>query len=134
MIGKSEIGNVIVEQIDYRHSDGRLTVATYGSGVFQTTITSVDDVLSTKDIIETNVNIYPLPVNNILNIDLFSKSEEKIKCIFYNEVGKKIKISNRKVFNGNNNINFNVQDLKQGLYFITLHFEEESITKKFIKQ
>ena len=61
MIGKEEIGNVIIEQIDYRHSDGRLTVATYGRGVFQTTINSIDDILSTVDRNTTEFNIYPNP-------------------------------------------------------------------------
>ena len=34
MIGKDEIGNVIIEQIDYRHSDGRLTVNLHMEEVF----------------------------------------------------------------------------------------------------
>ena len=34
MIAKDVIGNVVIEQIDYRYSDGRFTVATYGSGIY----------------------------------------------------------------------------------------------------
>ena len=69
MIGKEEIGNVIIEQIDYRQSDGRLTVATYGRGVFQTTINSIDDILSTVDRNTTEFNLYPNPVEDNITLE-----------------------------------------------------------------
>ena len=78
MIGKDEIGNVIIEQIDYRHSDGRLTVATYGRGIFQTTINSVDDILSTNDMDKMELNLYPNPTTDVLNLEFSSTKSEKI--------------------------------------------------------
>ena len=88
MIGKDEIGNVIIEQIDYRHSDGRLTVATYGRGIFQTTINSVDDILSTNNMDKMELNLYPNQPTDELNLEFTSTKSEQLNCIVYNEVGK----------------------------------------------
>jgi hypothetical protein len=134
MIGKDEIGNVIVEQIDYRHSDGRFTVATYGSGIFQTTITSVDDVLDLNDVNRTELNIYPNPTSDILNIEFDSKRSEKVKCIIYNEVGSKVKIYSENVSIGGNKLTYDVNTLKPGVYFVSLQMYNETITKQFIKE
>ena len=78
---KDEIGNVIIEQIDYRHSDGRLTVATYGRGVFQTIINSVDDILSTNDMEKIELKLYPNPTIDVLNIE-FSQLNRKDKLYY----------------------------------------------------
>lgn len=43
-IGTSTIGNVVVEHIRFRESDGRLVVGTHGTGVYSTIIESIYDV------------------------------------------------------------------------------------------
>ena len=43
-IGTEIIGNVVVENIRYRESDGKLIVGTHGTGVYSTIITSIYDV------------------------------------------------------------------------------------------
>ena len=135
MIGKEEIGNVIIEQIDYRHSDGRLTVATYGRGVFQTTINSVDDILSTVDRNTSEFNIYPNPVHDILNLDLSYTDYTKANIIIYNEVGKIVSSHVKNLSSGNNRFSFSIKyTLKPGIYFISVETKEESLTKQFIKK
>ena len=134
MIGKDEIGNVIIEQIDYRHSDGRLTVATYGRGVFQTIINSVDDILSTNDMEKIELKLYPNPTIDVLNIEFLSTKVEKINCIIYNEVGKIVHSFTKHVFVGENKLSVDVKSLKSGVYFVSLESEENSITKQFIKK
>jgi hypothetical protein len=134
MIGKDEIGNVIIEQIDYRHSDGRFTVATYGRGIFQTTITSVDDVLSLDNVERKQLSIYPNPTSDIINVEFTANKSEKVKCIIYNEVGKQVKSYFEKVITGTNKLTFDVNTLKTGVYFVSLHLENETITNQFIKK
>jgi hypothetical protein len=134
MIGKDEIGNVIIEQIDYRHSDGRLTVATYGSGIFQTTITEIGDVLSVENIERTEVNIYPNPTSDIINIEFDARKSERVRCVFYNEVGKEVKSNFENINTGINKLTFNVNGLKTGVYFVSLNIDGNLITKQFVKQ
>ena len=134
MIGKDEIGNVIIEQIDYRHSDGRFTVATYGRGIFQTTITSVDDVLSLDNVERKQLSIYPNPTSDIINVEFTANKPEKVKCIIYNEVGKQVKSYFEKVRTGTNKLTFDVNTLKTGVYFVSLQLNNETITNQFIKK
>ena len=134
MIGKDEIGNVIIEQIDYRHSDGRFTVATYGRGVFQTTINSIDDVLSTNDLIRTELNIYPNPASEKINVEFSSINSEKVKYTIYNEVGRVVKSNTENINVGLKNLVINVGSLKSGLYFVSLELKDGIVTKQFIKK
>jgi hypothetical protein len=134
MIGKQEIGNVIIEQIDYRYSDARLTVATYGSGIFQTTINSVDDVLSLDNIERNQLSVYPNPTTEIINVEFTANKSEKVKCIIYNEVGNQVESYFENVKTGSNKLTFDVNTLKTGVYFVSLQLEKETITKQFIKK
>ncbi len=134
MIAKDDIGNVIIEQIDYRHSDGRFTVATYGSGIFQTTLTEIGDVLTVNDIDVNELTIYPNPTSDIINIEFDVKKEDKVSWTLYNEVGKIISTASEKVITGENNLTINCSSLKSGIYFVSLNINRNTITKQFIKQ
>jgi hypothetical protein len=134
MIGKDEIGNVIIEQIDYRHSDGRFTVATYGRGIFQTTITSVDDVLSLDNVERKQLSIYPNPSSDIINVEFTANKSERVRCVFYNEVGKEVKSNFENINTGINKLTFDVNTLKTGVYFVSLQLNNETITNQFIKK
>jgi len=134
MIAKDDIGNVIIEQIDYRHSDGRFTVATYGSGIFQTTLTEIGDVLTVNDIDVNELTIYPNPTSDIINIEFDVKKEDKVSWTLYNEVGKIISTASEKVITGENNLTINCSSLKSGIYFVSLNINKNIITKQFIKK
>ena len=130
LVAKDDIGNVIIEQIDYRYSDGRFTVATYGNGVFQTTITDIGDILSIDDGARSDFNIYPNPaIDNIL-INFPDLNMEGSQGILYNEVGKIIEV----ITINNNPIKINTSNLKSGIYFFSLKRDNEIITKEFIKK
>ncbi len=134
MIAKDDIGNIIIEQIDYRHSDGRFTVATYGSGIFQTTITEIGDVLTVNDIDVNELTIYPNPTSDIINIEFDVPKGDQVSWTLYNEVGKMISTSSENVNLGKNNLTINCSSLKRGIYFVSLNINRNIITKQFIKQ
>lgn len=69
--------------------------------------------------------IYPNPVKNIINIRFGDKKVEEVDIV--NSLGSVQKI---KVQNGS----INVATLKPGIYFIRLTVENETFTRKFIKQ
>ncbi len=133
-IAHNEIGNVIIEKIDYRHSDGRLTVATYGNGVFQTTINSVDDVLSLIDQDDFDINIYPNPAENYVYTDINMSSSQSIIITLYNQVGKEINNKTVNLTVGFNKIPFNIKNIKKGIYYLEYYLENKRIVKKFVKK
>ena len=135
-IGKNVIGNVVIETLTYRQSDGLLLVATHGNGIYQTNLNSVSDVLGNESILnDMVVNLYPNPTTNSLNVSFeINKESRGYSWILYNDVGEKIKQStDLNVQYGNNTININTSELKQGIYFLTLNINNSSITKQFIK-
>lgn len=48
--GTAEIGNAVVDMIDFRENDGTVLVATHTHGIYSSTITSTGDILSANNI------------------------------------------------------------------------------------
>lgn len=77
-----------------------------------------------KKMLETDVNIYPNPVSDILSIS----SKSKIESVqIFDAAGRKINAD----LQGNT---VNVKNLNAGSYIITIQTKDEKITKKFIKK
>jgi hypothetical protein len=73
-IGTSAFGNVIVEDIKTRQTDGLIAIGTYGKGIYTTHIEYVTDLfplagIEQNSIEMTEFNLYPNPVSEILNIE-----------------------------------------------------------------
>ena len=83
--------------------------------------------LSTKDLSKVNFNIFPNPVEDVLNISKSSESEI-ISVDITDLNGRTIKSVN------NDFSTINVSDLSTGIYFINVRSEEGFATKKLIKK
>ena len=67
--------------------------------------------------------VYPNPTTGVLNI----QSSEAIKAIvIYNTLGAVVKTENEK--------SFTIAELPVGVYFINIQTENNSITKRIVKQ
>ena len=83
--------------------------------------------LSTISNLISNINIYPNPTENFLNIS--NPNNVEIKSISV------VDINGRIVKNQSNSLSqINVSDLNAGVYFVTIEAAEGKTTKKFIKQ
>jgi hypothetical protein len=131
-IGTNIIGNVVIENIRFRQSDGKLIVGTHGTGVYSTKITSIYDVfpdlVSVKENEEIKITIYPNPASdktqiewaNVHNFNTIIVTDANGKLIF----SEKIK--------GGNAQQLQTSNWERGLYFITLVGEEKEQTQKLI--
>ncbi len=77
------IGNVVVDMIDTRVSDGFVAVGTHGRGVFTTYITSVNDILRQPSSIQQHpetqlLGVFPNPAQNIFNVELPASGQSEI--------------------------------------------------------
>jgi len=113
-----------------------LVVGTHGNGIYQTNITSVGDVLAIDENQNqlVKINIYPNPTTDKVNLDFTTQKSTTATWVLYNELGKKVKTGSKKLIAGNNQISINMQNIKSGIYFISLEMDEETITKQIIKQ
>ena len=136
-IGHTTFGSTIVEYITYRQSDGLLVVGTFGNGVYQTNLTSVGDVLdvNTSNIPSFEFNIYPNPVTNKATLEFTLNKSSIAGVLIYDELGRIVKKMKKVEFKqGSNSIQLDVEDLKTGIYFVSLNIDGEVISKQIVKQ
>ena len=138
-IGTNEFGNVVVEMVLTRETDGLLVAATHGKGIYSTHISAVDDVIpqsvSESGIESISVRVYPNPVASILNIDFILSKDDDISISVFNVEGQlinKIAYPNKEV--GNNLFKYDVSSLKSGIYFLKFSGNVHSGIIKFVKE
>ena len=127
---------MVVEFLTFRQNDGLLVVGTHGNGIYQTNISSVGDVLALDDK-QANLEklkIYPNPTTDKVNLDFTTQKSTTATWALYNELGKKVKTGSKKLIAGNNQISINMQNIKSGIYFVSLEVDGEVITKEILKQ
>jgi surface protein/VCBS repeat-containing protein len=86
--------------------------------VLGTALSIPDQVLSSQ------INVYPIPTTNKLNI-LLNDGNELISGEIYNVIGQKIMNTNELIFS--------VENLPSATYFIKIITKQGQVTKKFIK-
>lgn len=130
----NEIGNLVVDMIDFRTSDGYVAIATHGGGMFSTTIT---DTLSTGihiiDAIVSDLKVYPNPVRDKVFIEYVKNDDRAVVFRLYDErgrlVAKNLQGSQDK---GKNLITYDVSTLKKGVYFIRVETGSSYKSRKIL--
>ena len=102
--------------------------------VYTDTKLSMPSILNTVNINDYEmanweVEIYPNPSANILNVDIKGCENQKIKYTIINYSGKIIKQENKFM----KEMTLNIEDLKQGNYYLILEQNNNIISKEFIK-
>lgn len=156
-IGTSTIGNVVVEHIQFRESDGRLVVGTHGTGVYSTIIESVYDVFPiwSYECIEgaceekvdgsgsfeiltqcldscvvpiTKNAIYPNPSNDFCIVE-WIESEPFNTLVLSDIQGKAIRSWD---VNEINQLRIETTEYNSGVYLLTLVSDNKKITQKLV--
>ena len=81
-----------------------------------------------------NLDIFPNPVKNRLNISFTLDKTTDVKLVVFDEIGRVVK--KEKVVNGysgKNNISLNTASLDPGIYFLSLNIGSEIVTKQIVK-
>ncbi len=79
------------------------------------------------------INIYPQPAKNYINIKINNTNSTKIKIGLYNNLGQKIDdINNKNNINNIVTINLNKYNLSSGIYYLHFQLNNNTITKKLI--
>ncbi|MFY0674764.1 MAG: T9SS type A sorting domain-containing protein [Bacteroidia bacterium] len=122
--GNDDINNCSVRAIDYRSLDNLLVIGTHGCGSFSTNLSNVASVEESKPF---EINIYPNPTSNFINIS----SEEQIDRLELISSDGKIVITNSGL---GNNSQLNISSLANDIYVLKLYCNEKVITKQISKQ
>ena len=81
---------------------------------------------------ENSLNIYPNPAQDLLSIQFHSEMNNMIDAKIYSVSGAEIEsYNNLNTQNGNNQIQININDLENGVYFLELNSSEGKTIRKF---
>jgi hypothetical protein len=76
-------------------------------------------------------NVYPNPFENYTNISFTMNSTEKVELNLYDVTGKIVYSSNPgELSAGSHIIKIDAQDLRQGIYFVSLKIGDKLLSKK----
>ncbi len=138
--GPSTIGNVVVNMVTGRDSDGTVVVATHGGGVYKSSvITSIDGTnIAVPSQFDLQQN-YPNPFNPETTIRFILPAAAPVTLIIYNALGQEVRtlLSNEEHMSGAHSVAFdgrseNGTQLASGIYFYRLQSREFSAIKKML--
>ncbi len=129
--------NVRVDMLQSREWDNTILAATHGRGLFycdleggtppEETTTSTNNLIVDNNI---QVNIYPNPANEIVNLDIKDFKNQSINISIFDEKGSMVKNLSSVV--NDQIINIDVCDLAKGIYFMNISTGNNKTTKKII--
>lgn len=90
---------------------------------FNAVISSLVSIESEKANVNDNVDIYPVPANEVINVKVDNAGFD---AELYNMTGKLVK----SIHCTENNISFNIDDLPKGCYLLKINQNKQVITKK----
>ncbi|WP_323757401.1 FlgD immunoglobulin-like domain containing protein [Roseivirga sp.] len=137
--GGQSIGNVPVNMLDYRRSDGKIVVATHGNGLYESQITGVVPEPVTQRgtglVVE---NAFPNPFTDNIAINYTLPETDVVRARVYNSDGKLVKtIALGLGFQGENEIFWDGTDVKNspippGIYIVRIEYRGEIKVQKII--
>ena len=133
--GTNELGNVIVEYVTSRTSDGTIVAATHGRGAFVGkvgggTAVAGNPVIPTQYSLDQN---YPNPFNPSTKISYSLPASSKVSLKIYDSNGREVEsLINGVQAEGKHEINFNAANLASGVYFYRITANNFMQTKKMI--
>lgn len=133
-MGANSIGNMIVDMIDYRRSDGKTVIATHGYGIWSANIggqgVSIDPVLNEERLI----TLFPNPSSAKTTLSIENPMSEKMQILVYDIEGKLVEKQSHIHSAGRREVELNSNGLRPGVYFVKVIGEGWSEVRKFIRQ
>jgi len=120
-----------VYDLVYDNLQHRLLAGTYARGMYSISIDSLIDGLTNAiqcPIADINILVYPNPTHDYINIESSSLHNTQIEI--YNATGKRIYVNN---FIKNEKIRIDIKNIKNGIYFVKISYNNQHIIKKIIK-
>lgn len=135
--GTSTIGNSVCDMIETRSSDGLIVVATHASGIYSTTITSVNNIVTVKDIVASKSELqlinYPNPVIDNTTIEFTLSTKANVNLQIWDAYGRlQETLINELMQEGKHSIPFNKKNLKSGIYYYSLTADKKRKTNKMV--
>jgi hypothetical protein len=136
--GTSTIGNVVIDMIDVRQSDGFVVVGTHGNGVYSTCVTELPsgvEEITSHPMTFKLLPAYPNPFNQSTTIRFILPNAGWVKLKVYTVLGEEIStLINGNLGAGEHTIPWRPDRIASGIYFIRIDFDLFSEIQKVLLQ
>jgi hypothetical protein len=135
--GTSTIGNSVCNMIETRESDGLVVIATHSNGIFTANITSVNDIVTIKDIESasagTEVLLYPNPAADQAMVRFQPGKDGRVIVTVYDELGREVmNVADKFMRAEKQEISIDLSRLKSGIYYCAILSEGTRRTTKLV--
>ncbi len=133
--GATTIGNVIIDMIDARQTDGFIAIATHGNGVYSTYYNPAAGVGPPSEGSSFGIGpVFPNPVVDAATVEIISEKTFLLKTKLYSNTGKLVKkLPEITIHPGKHNFPLQFGDLPAGVYYLVLDGGDKMVTKKVVK-
>ena len=133
--GANTIGNVIIDMIDARQTDGFIAIGTHGNGVYSTFYNPSAGMEESSVNQSFQVgNTFPNPVRDVAQLEVLSKKTVQIKTNLYSNAGSLVKaFAEKTIYPGKQNLSFQFRGLPDGVYYLALSDGRARVVRKVIK-
>jgi hypothetical protein len=133
--GASSIGNVIIDDIDARQTDGFIAIGTHGNGVYSAYF---DPAAGIGELPENHAfqvgNIFPNPVQDEAQVEVSAEKPVRLRMTLYSNSGKLLKqFPDETIHPGKQNVSLQFDYLPMGIYYLAMTGGEKTIVRKIIK-
>ena len=132
------IGNVVIEQVAYRESDGFCVIGTHGAGLFKTYFNQFSNSnitgIETIDEKSINLNVYPNPTASNATLTFENTQNETIHINILNSTGQIVNHQYVNTTPGKNQVDLELNNLPTGIYYVSINTEQGQFTKAIVKQ
>jgi hypothetical protein len=132
--GANSIGNVIIDMVDARQTDGFIAIGTHGNGVYSAYFNpSAGMQESSVNALFQVGNIFPIPVRDIAQVEVFSEKTVQIHTTLYSTAGNPVKqFAEKTLHHGKQNLSFQLSGLPSGVYYLVLSDGKAQVMRKII--
>lgn len=133
--GATTIGNVIIDMIDARPTDGFIAIGTHGNGVYSgyfNPSAGIEEI--TGDPSLQVGNVFPNPVRDAGSVEISSEINIRLKTTLYSGAGKVIrKFADNTIHPGKQVFPFHFVELPAGVYYLVFENGKEAVVRKIVK-
>ncbi len=132
--GATTIGNVIIDMIDARQTDGFIAIATHGNGVYSAYFNPSAGIEETTGFQSLQIgNVFPNPAQDKVTVEINSKKYHRLKTTLFSNSGETVKMfSDKNICPGNQQLSIQFGNLPTGVYSLVFEDGKEKIMRKVV--
>jgi photosystem II stability/assembly factor-like uncharacterized protein len=133
--GATSIGNVIIDLVDARNTDGFIAIGTHGNGVYSAYFNPSAGIGESPGNQPLWVgNVFPNPVRGMAQVEVISEKAVSFKPTLYSNAGNLVRTFEEKTIHpGKQNLSFQFRGLPDGVHYLVFDDGKEKVLRKVIK-